>query len=51
MDKSGKVTTSLINGIATINFMHPKSNSLPAKMLKEITEAINKFAEDTHVLL
>ncbi|MBI5730835.1 MAG: enoyl-CoA hydratase/isomerase family protein [Ignavibacteriales bacterium] len=33
--------------------MHPKSNSLPAKMLKEITEAINKFAEDkyAHVII
>ncbi len=48
MDKNGKVTTSIINGIATINFMHPKSNSLPVKMLKEMTEAINKFAEDKH---
>ena len=48
MDKNGKVTTSIINGIATINFMHPKSNSLPAKMLNEITEAINKFSEDKH---
>jgi len=53
MDKNGNVTTSIINGIATIHFMHPKSNSLPAKMLSEITEAINKFAEDknAHVII
>ncbi len=44
MDNSGKVSVSLIDGIATINFSHPKSNCLPIKLLKEITEAINNFA-------
>ncbi len=48
MNKRGKVTTSIINGIATISFMHPKSNSLPLLLAKEITDSINKFAEDKH---
>lgn len=48
MEKSGKITTNIINGIATISFMHPKSNSLPLLMAKEITDSINKFAEDKH---
>lgn len=43
---NGKVSVSNINGIATVSFSHPKSNSLPAKLLKEITEAINKMAHD-----
>lgn len=53
MDKNGKVSASVGSGIVTISFFHPKSNSLPSRMLKEITEAINKFAEDkqAHVIV
>lgn len=43
---NGNVNVSLINGIATINFHHPKSNSLPAKMVKEITEAVIQFSNN-----
>ncbi len=46
MDNTGKVSASLINGVATITFMHPKSNSLPSRTLKDLTEAINKYAAD-----
>lgn len=48
MDKNGKVSANIINGIATITFSHPKSNSLSSRMVKEVTNAINKFAEDKH---
>ncbi|PKL84321.1 MAG: enoyl-CoA hydratase [Ignavibacteriae bacterium HGW-Ignavibacteriae-3] len=53
MEKSGTVTTSMINGIATISFSHPKSNSLPSPTIKKITEAINDFATDkrAHVIV
>lgn len=44
--EKGKVTVNIVNGIATINFYHPKSNILPMAMLKELTNAINKLAED-----
>ncbi len=44
--ENGKVTVSILNGIASVSFFHPKSNSLPIKILKEITEAINKIAAD-----
>lgn len=44
--ENGKVSVSNVSGIATISFSHPKSNSLPAKLLKEITDAINKMAND-----
>ena len=40
MERNGKVTVSINNHIASITFSHPKSNSLPGKMLKEMTEAI-----------
>ncbi len=46
MEKNGKVTHSISNSIATISFQHPKSNALPSRMLKEITNLINKLAED-----
>jgi methylglutaconyl-CoA hydratase len=48
MEKTGKVSISLINGVASIIFSHPKSNSLPIKVIREITEAVNKLAEDNH---
>lgn len=53
MEKNGKVTVSLINGIASINFHHPKSNSLPTKLLKEITNYIYEFGknEKAHVIV
>lgn len=44
--ENGKVTVSVQNGVGTVSFFHPKSNSLPLKLLKEITEAINKLATD-----
>lgn len=43
---TGKVTMNVSNDIATLTFAHPKSNSLPGKLLKEITESINKLASD-----
>lgn len=44
--ENGKVTTGVVDGIATVSFFHPKSNSLPLKLLKELNEAINKLAAD-----
>lgn len=53
MDKNGKVNVSIINGIASISFTHPKSNSLPSKLLKEITEHIYNLGENdkAHVIV
>lgn len=53
MDKSGKVSVSNIGGVASISFSHPQSNSLPSRMLKELTSSINKCAEDrnAHVIV
>lgn len=43
---SGKIIVNIIEGVATLSFSHPKSNSLPKKLLKEITEAIDKLSAD-----
>lgn len=53
MDKSGKITVSTINGVASISFSHPKSNSLTTKMCREITDILNKLAADknAHVIV
>ncbi|KAF0162214.1 MAG: enoyl-CoA hydratase [Stygiobacter sp. RIFOXYC12_FULL_38_8] len=53
MDKSGKVTVNVIGGVASISFSHPQSNSLPSRLLKELTESLNKLAEDknAHVII
>lgn len=50
---NGKVTVNIINGIATINFLHPKSNALPSRLLKEMTDAVNNLATDkkAHVIV
>ena len=38
----GYVTTSTINGITTITFFHPQSNSMPGKLLRQLAEEITK---------
>ncbi len=45
---NGKVNVSLIDGIAVIHFFHPKGNSLPIKMVKELTEAVIRLSEDNN---
>ncbi|MFA3783620.1 enoyl-CoA hydratase/isomerase family protein [Melioribacteraceae bacterium 4301-Me] len=45
MNNDGKITTHLHNGVATISFYHPKSNSLTKKLLKELTAAVDSFAK------
>ena len=53
MEKTGKVSISIISGVASIIFSHPKSNSLPRKVVHEITEAVNKLSKDkrAHVII
>lgn len=49
MDNKGKVSAEIKDGIKTINFYHPKSNSLPGYMLKQITNEIQSAANDNKV--
>ncbi len=46
---NGFVKLETQNKIATINFYHPKSNSLPATLLKELTEKFNQLSDDTNI--
>jgi len=46
---NGYVTTELDHGIATIEFYHPASNSLPAKILLDLAAAIDKAGQDERV--
>ena len=41
----GTVTTKVANGIATITFFHPKKNSLPAAVLRQLEESVDNVAE------
>ncbi len=41
--------SSTENGVATIEFFHPMSNSLPGQLLSKLTEAINKAGKDDAV--
>lgn len=45
----GYVNQSIENGIATIEFHHPASNSLPGKLLNELAETITALGQDDAV--
>lgn len=47
--ESGYVKSSNINGIATITFFHPQSNSLPGILLNQLAEEISKAGKDNNV--
>ncbi|MDP3443394.1 MAG: enoyl-CoA hydratase-related protein, partial [Ignavibacteria bacterium] len=51
--EKGKVVGSLINGVASISFSHPKSNSLTANLADQITALIDKYSseEKAHVIV
>lgn len=42
----GGVTVSVENHIATVEFFHPASNSLPGKVLAKLAETITELGED-----
>lgn len=42
---SGLVTCSITDGIATVSFYHPKSNSLPASLLADIANRIQTVSK------
>ncbi|MFZ1288723.1 MAG: enoyl-CoA hydratase/isomerase family protein [Melioribacteraceae bacterium] len=47
--KNGFVRLSIENKIATITFYHPKSNSLPSKLIKEMIDKFNQLSDDENV--
>lgn len=46
--EEGYVKTETHKGITTIEFFHPKRNSLPAKILKKLTQEIHFAGTDEH---
>jgi len=46
MPDNGRVETRVENGVATINFYHPKGNSLPASVLAGLAAAVTEAGED-----
>ncbi|MEO6883201.1 MAG: enoyl-CoA hydratase/isomerase family protein [Bacteroidia bacterium] len=47
MADNGNVTTSIENGIATISFFHPQSNSLPGALLNKLATTINGVSNNS----
>ncbi|RYD72978.1 MAG: enoyl-CoA hydratase/isomerase family protein [Sphingobacteriales bacterium] len=47
--KEAHVKTELHNGVATIEFFHPQSNSLPARILEQLAHAIHSAGNDPEV--
>lgn len=46
---TGNVDSSTTNGIATITFSHPASNSLPGMLLRKLADKIRYAGDDQHV--
>ncbi len=44
----GYIKTTTSNGIATITFFHPQSNSLPGTLLRQLAEEITKAGNDAN---
>lgn len=53
MSTNGEITTNVENSIGTIEFYHPKGNSLPGKMLRNLANTITEIGENpkAHVLI
>ena len=51
--EAGRVTSETSDGVATITFSHPKSNSLPGKLLAELATQVTQAGEnpDARVIL
>lgn len=49
MSTSGYINSDIENGVGTIEFFHPKSNSLPSSLLRSLAQAINDFGSDDKV--
>lgn len=46
MSDSGKVSVEIKNGIGKATFFHPKKNSLPGSILRELADAITELGKD-----
>jgi methylglutaconyl-CoA hydratase len=49
MTDNGRVESTVENGVGTITFSHPKSNSLPASILAELAASVSRLGADSKV--
>lgn len=49
MPEHGEITTAIEDSIGTIEFYHPKGNSLPGTMLRNLAETITKMGDHPEV--
>ncbi|NGP88443.1 enoyl-CoA hydratase/isomerase family protein [Fodinibius halophilus] len=49
MPENGEITTTIENNIGTIEFYHPKGNSLPGQMLRDLASTITEMGEKEYV--
>ncbi len=47
----GKITSTLVNHITTIEFYHPAQNSMPGNLLEELVSHIKKAEDDENTIL
>jgi methylglutaconyl-CoA hydratase len=45
----GGVTTAIADGVGALTFHHPKSNSLPARVLAKLAEEVDRLSADASV--
>ncbi|MBO6795498.1 MAG: enoyl-CoA hydratase/isomerase family protein [Balneolaceae bacterium] len=46
---TGELSVSVANGIASLEFYHPKGNSLPSDLLSKLAESISRLGNDNEV--
>lgn len=51
MSNEGFVKTETVDGVATITFFHPRSNSLPSVILRGLAQAIDAAGQDENALV
>ncbi len=49
MTENGKIETTVKNGIGTVQFSHPQSNSMPGRLLVSLSEEIEKAGKNEHI--
>jgi methylglutaconyl-CoA hydratase len=46
MEMEGHIKSNTVNGVTTITFYHPQSNSMPGSLLRQLAEEITKAGKD-----
>lgn len=49
MSQNGSISTSITNEIGTVEFHHPKGNSLPGDLLRKLAETITEVGNNSQV--